>query len=231
MLKDSTALRILDLYKSFRTTAGAPLEVLRGISFEARDGEMLALVGASGAGKSTLLHLVGGLERADAGSIRFGEMEVTSASASQLARLRNERIGFVFQSHHLLPDLTAAENVALPLRISRATHRESASRAASLLESIGLGERLDQPVGLLSGGEQQRVALARALVRSPRLILADEPTGNLDSVTGDAITALLTSFAREHGAIVLLATHNERAARVCDRTLLLRDGNIEEVQE
>lgn len=230
MLKDERGLRILDLYKSFRTQAGARLEVLRGVSFEARRGEMLALTGASGAGKSTLLHIVGGLERANSGSVHLGDVELTSASGLKLSRLRNERIGFVFQFHHLLPDLTATENVALPLLIRRDSRGESRLRAVQLLESIGLAERLDQPVGLLSGGEQQRVAVARALVHTPQLVLADEPTGNLDAATGDAITALLSSFAGEHGATVLLATHNERAAGLCDRTLRLRDGKIEEAR-
>jgi lipoprotein-releasing system ATP-binding protein len=190
---------------------------------------MLALMGASGAGKSTLLHLLGGIEAADEGQIKLGEFEMTSASRAALARLRNERIGFVFQFHHLLPDLTATENVALPLLINREKRGESMSRAEAMLRSVSLGERLDYKVGLLSGGEQQRVALARALIREPRLVLADEPTGNLDAATGEEIIARLASFCKEHGAAVIIATHNERVAKICDRTLVLRDGKIEEV--
>jgi lipoprotein-releasing system ATP-binding protein len=202
------------------------LEVLRGVSFEVGAGEMLAVMGASGAGKSTLLHLLGGLEAADAGSIKLGEVEMTSASRASLSRLRNERIGFVFQFHHLLPDLTAMENVALPMLINRAKRQESNARAAAMLRSVGLGERLDYNTGLLSGGEQQRVALARALIREPRLVLADEPTGNLDAATGELITARLASFCKEQGAAVIIATHNERVAKICDRTLVLRDGKL-----
>ncbi|HEV7858297.1 MAG TPA: ABC transporter ATP-binding protein [Pyrinomonadaceae bacterium] len=216
----------MDLYKSFRTPAGEKLEVLRGVSFEVRAGEMLAVMGASGAGKSTLLHLLGGLEAADAGQIKLGEFEITSASRASLSRLRNERIGFVFQFHHLLPDLTATENVALPLLINRAKRQESHARAEAMLLGLGLGERLDYRVGLLSGGEQQRVALARALIREPRLVLADEPTGNLDAKTGELITARLASFCKERGAAVIIATHNERVATICDRTLVLRDGKL-----
>jgi lipoprotein-releasing system ATP-binding protein len=220
----------LDLYKSFLTPAGERLEVLRGVSFKVGAGEMLALMGASGAGKSTLLHLLGGLEAADRGRIKLCEVEITSASRASLLRLRNERIGFVFQFHHLLPDLDATENVALPLLINRMQRQESNARAVSMLLSVGLGERLDYKVGLLSGGEQQRVALARALIREPRLVLADEPTGNLDAATGEEITARLSSFCKERRAAVIIATHNERVAGICDRTLVLRDGKIKEVR-
>jgi lipoprotein-releasing system ATP-binding protein len=214
------------LYKSFRTPAGERLEVLRGVSFAVAAGEMLALMGASGAGKSTLLHLLGGLEAADAGSIKLCDVEITTASRSSLSRLRNERVGYVFQFHHLLPDLTALENVALPLFINRVKRDESMARASSMLHAIGLGERLDHKVGLLSGGEQQRVALARALITKPRLVLADEPTGNLDAATGEEITARLASFSQEHRAAVIIATHNDRVANFCDRTLVLREGKL-----
>jgi lipoprotein-releasing system ATP-binding protein len=200
--------------------------VLRGVSFEAAAGEMLAVTGASGAGKSTLLHLLGGLEEADAGQIKLGDVELTGASRSSLSRLRNERIGFVFQFHHLLPDLTATENVLLPLLINRAKRQESNARAVAMLLSLGLGERLDHKVGALSGGEQQRVALARALIREPRLVLADEPTGNLDAANGEEIAARLASFCKEQGATVIIATHNERIAKFCDRTLVLREGKL-----
>jgi lipoprotein-releasing system ATP-binding protein len=218
----------LDLQKAFRTPAGARLEVLRGASFEVAVGEMLAIVGASGSGKSTLLHILGGLEAADAGRVKFGEFDVTSASDAELALFREREVGFVFQSHHLLPDLTAAENVALPLLMRRMRREESMRRALAALESIKLRERATHNVGQLSGGEQQRVALARALVKRPRLVLADEPTGNLDAAIGDEIGATLAAYCRAERAAVIVATHNERLARSCDRVLLLEDGRLSE---
>jgi lipoprotein-releasing system ATP-binding protein len=221
-----SGLKVSELHKAFRTPAGARLEVLRGVSFAAAGGQMLAIRGASGAGKSTLLHMLGGLEAADKGEIRLEDFELTRASASGLARYRNEEIGFVFQFHHLLPDLTAAENVALPLLISRLASKDAAGRAREALETVGLGERVEHPVSHLSGGEQQRVALARALIKRPRLVLADEPTGNLDTVAGDLIGQLLYSYCREQMAIVILATHNERLASLCDRALILEDGRV-----
>lgn len=217
-----------DLAKAFRTPAGEKLAVLRGVSFSAEAGEMLAIMGASGAGKSTLLQLLGGLEEADGGTIHLSEFAVVSARAAALARYRNEIVGFVFQFHHLLPDLTAAENVALPLRISRLGERESRVRALEMLASMGLDERTSHPVSHLSGGEQQRVALARALVKRPRLVLADEPTGNLDASLGDTIAELLNAYCCRERAIVLIATHSPRTATACDRTLILEDGKISE---
>lgn len=189
-------------------------------------GEMVAIMGASGAGKSTLLHLLGGLEAANNGSISLSGFEVTQAQGSRLARYRSETVGFVFQFHHLLPDLTATENVALPLLISRSAWRESREQALLALKTFGLGERTTHPVGHLSGGEQQRVALARALVKRPRLVLADEPTGNLDADTGNEIGILLDSYRRRERAIIIIATHNARLAEACDRTLILEDGRI-----
>lgn len=219
-------LKVSELRKSFRSPSGARLEVLRGVSFAAGAGEMLAVVGASGAGKSTLLHLLGGLEAADAGQITLDDFEITRAQRSELAHYRNESVGFVFQFHHLLPDLTAAENVALPLFISRTLRRESFRKAMEALARVGLTERAEHPVNYLSGGEQQRVALARALIKRPRLILADEPTGNLDAPTGDEIGQLLNSYCREQNAIAVVATHNARLANVCDRILVLEDGRV-----
>jgi lipoprotein-releasing system ATP-binding protein len=217
-----------DLRKSFRTPAGAPLEVLRGVSFAVEPGEILAVMGASGAGKSTLLHVIGGLEAADGGTIRLGDFEVTKSKG--LARYRSEDVGFVFQFHHLLPDLTAEENVALPLSISRTRWTESRRLAALALERVGLDERLAHPVGHLSGGEQQRVALARAIVKRPRLVLADEPTGNLDAHQGDEIGVLLSSYCRTEQALVIVATHNLHLASFCDRRLFLEEGRITEKQ-
>jgi lipoprotein-releasing system ATP-binding protein len=214
------------LRKSFRSPTGSRLEVLCGVSFTAEPGEMLAITGASGAGKSTLLHMLGGLEAADDGVIRLGVFKITGARSSDLARYRNQEVGFVFQFHHLLPDLTALENVSLPLLISRTARRESSERARQVLESVGLSERTRHPVNQLSGGEQQRVALARALVKRPRLILADEPTGNLDALTGDEIGQLLKSYCREQNALAVIATHNARLSSICDRTLILEGGKV-----
>jgi lipoprotein-releasing system ATP-binding protein len=215
-----------EVRKSFRSPTGAKLEVLRGVSFSAGQGEMLAIRGASGAGKSTLLHTLGGLEAADAGLISLDDFEVTRARGHELARYRNDAVGFVFQFHHLLPDLTAAENVALPLLISRARRRDSLLRATAALEKVGLIERTAHPVAHLSGGEQQRVALARALIKRPRLILADEPTGNLDAPMGDEIGQLIQSYCREHQTIAIVATHNAHLAEMCDRTLVLENGRV-----
>ena len=215
-----------DLRKTYATPSGAALEVLRGVSFTLAAGEMLAVMGASGAGKSTLLHLLGGLEAADDGSARLGEIELTGLSRAELARVRNEQIGFVFQFHHLLPDLSALENVALPLLIARRKFPAARAAASAMLEATGLSERAAHRPGELSGGEQQRVSIARALVHEPRLVLADEPTGNLDARTGASVAALLSTLARTRGAAVVIATHNEQLAHACDRTLVLQDGQF-----
>ena len=224
-------LKVEDLRKSFRAPAGGALEVLRGVSFEARAGEMAAVVGESGSGKTTLLHLIGGLEAADAGRARLGRFAITGAGRAELARWRGREVGFVFQAHHLLADLSALENVALPLMVARAGMREAVSRAREMLARVGLEERASHASGELSGGEQQRVAVARALVTRPRLVLADEPTGNLDARNAEEVGALLLSLCRELRACVLLATHSERLARLCDRRLLLREGRLEEVRD
>ncbi len=218
----------LDLKKSFRTASGTRLEVLRGVSLSVEAGEMVAITGASGSGKSTLLHILGGLEAADAGSARFGEFDLIAAAETELAHFREREVGFVFQFHHLLADLTAAENVALPLLINRRARVESMRRARAALESFRLRERAEQPISQLSGGEQQRVAVARALIHKPRLVLADEPTGNLDAAHADETGAILADYCRNAQAIVVVATHNERLARLCDRVLLLQDGRLSE---
>jgi lipoprotein-releasing system ATP-binding protein len=223
-----SGLVVQDIRKSFREPSGGALEVLRGVSFELRVGEMAAVVGASGAGKTTLLHVVGGLDAADAGVVRLGAFDVTGAGASELARWRGREVGFVFQFHHLLADLSAEENVALPLLVARDGRREALAGARGMLERVGLSTRLRHAAGELSGGEQQRVAVARALVTRPRLVLADEPTGNLDARTGDEVGTLLLDLCRDACACVLVATHNERLARLCDRVLLLREGRVEE---
>jgi lipoprotein-releasing system ATP-binding protein len=229
-MKESQEVKLVvdNVRKSFREPGGGVLEVLRGVSFELRAGEMAAVVGASGSGKTTLLHVVGGLEAANSGVTRLGAFDITDAGAALLARWRGREVGFVFQFHHLLGDLSAEENVALPLLVARKGWREARAEARRILERVGLAQRLTHGAGELSGGEQQRVAVARALVTRPRLVLADEPTGNLDARTGDEVGALLLELCREARACVLVATHNERLARLCDRVLLLREGRVEE---
>ena len=217
-----------ELRKTYASPSGASVEVLRGVSFTLAAGEMLAVMGASGAGKSTLLHLLGGLDTADGGSARLGEIELTRARGAELARLRNEQVGFVFQFHHLLPDLSALENVALPLLVARRKSSEARKAAQAMLAAVNLSARALHRPGELSGGEQQRTAIARALVHEPRLILADEPTGNLDAHTAEEIAALLATLARTRGTSVIVATHNEQLARACDRTLRLEDGRLRE---
>ncbi len=189
-------------------------------------GEMVAIKGASGTGKSTLLHLLGGLDVADEGNVRLGELDITRAGGAELARFHRREVGFIFQFHHLLPDLTAAENVALPLLINREKRSEAMRRASAALDEMGLSQFERQAVSHLSGGEQQRVAVARALVAEPRLVLADEPTGNLDAAIGEEIGALLASYCRTRGAVVVIATHNVHLAQACDRTLQLQEGKI-----
>jgi lipoprotein-releasing system ATP-binding protein len=202
------------------------IHVLRDLDLEVERGEMVAVVGASGVGKSTLLHLIGGLDRADGGTIRIGDTEVTTLADADLVAFRNRHVGFVFQFHHLLPEFTALENAEMPLRIARVRGRDAAPRASALLERVGLGDRLHHRPGMLSGGEQQRVAVARALVMQPALLLADEPTGDLDEGTAEALHVLLRQMHAEHGLTALLATHNPRLAAACDRTLRLEGGRL-----
>ena len=206
---------VVDLRKSFIAPNGERIEVLRGVTFTANPGESIAITGASGSGKSTLLHLLGGLETADHGTI-------TSDGTNH----RRRQIGFVFQFHYLLPDLSAVENVALPLLIARQKSTNAFDRARNLLQQAGLAARADHPVSHLSGGEQQRVAVARALVTEPKLLLADEPTGNLDAAIGEEIAQTLVSYAHKHSAIALIATHSASLAGMCDRTVILEGGRI-----
>jgi len=203
---------VVDLRKSFVAPNGARIEVLRGVTFEAKAGESLAIMGVSGSGKSTLLHLLGGLEMPDHGQITLDG--------------HRKEIGFVFQFHYLLPDLSAVENVALPLLIARWKKKLAFERAMLLLEQTELGERAEHPISHLSGGEQQRVAVARALVTEPTLLLADEPTGNLDEAISEQIGQTLVDYARKHSAITIMATHSGSLARICDRVLRLEAGKI-----
>jgi ABC-type lipoprotein export system ATPase subunit len=194
-------------------------------------GEFLALRGASGAGKSTLLHLLGGLDLPSAGEIIFDGSDLRALPASALARHRNRRVGFVFQAYHLLPELSALENVALPARMARLSAGEAAGRGRDLLKRVGLGARLEHRPYELSGGEQQRVAIARALINEPDLILADEPTGNLDSHTGEEIIQLLCELREERRATLIMATHDARIAARAPRVVELADGTLAAVGE
>jgi lipoprotein-releasing system ATP-binding protein len=218
-------LRVRGLTKSFRH-GGKELHVLRGIDFEIDRGEMVAIVGASGAGKSTLLHIVGTLDAPSAGCVMFDGNDVSRMSSRELAAFRNRTIGFVFQFHHLLPEFNAVENAMMPAIISRMAPAEARVRATRILQEVGLGERLTHRPSELSGGEQQRVAIARALVMEPRVLLADEPTGNIDSQTASDIHALFFSLNRKHGTTMIVVTHDERLAGKLPRRLEIRDGVI-----
>lgn len=211
--------------KSYQA-AGERLHILRGLDLEVHRGEMVAIMGASGVGKSTLLHVLGGLDRPDAGSVTVDGFELASADDVALVAFRNAHVGFVFQFHHLLPEFTALENVEMPLRIARVAVGEARPMATRLLTRVGLAERLTHRPGMLSGGEQQRVAVARALVRQPGLLLADEPTGDLDERTGDALHTLLREMHQEFGLTAVMATHNPRLADQCDRVLRLEGGRL-----
>jgi lipoprotein-releasing system ATP-binding protein len=214
------------LKKSF-VHMGRTLEVLRGIDLNVYPGQILAIVGPSGAGKSTLLHCVGTLDLPTSGRIRLGSEELTTMSGSRLAAVRNRDIGFVFQFHHLLPEFTALENVMMPGLIQGRPRREMEKRAKALLEEVGLLSRATHRPGELSGGEQQRVAVARALALDPKLVLADEPTGNLDTATSDAIHDLFFQINREHGTTIIAVTHNPAFAERMPRVVRMRDGVVE----
>jgi lipoprotein-releasing system ATP-binding protein len=213
------------LVKSY-PVGGRPLTVLRDLDLQVNAGEMLAIVGASGVGKSTLLHVLGGLDRVDAGRIAIDGMELTTMPDADIVAFRNRHVGFVFQFHHLLPEFNALENAEMPMRIARMALADARPRAEELLTRVGLGERLTHRPGTLSGGEQQRVAVARALVMRPSLLLADEPTGDLDEQTADALHGLLREMHHIYGLTSVIATHNPRLAAACDRTLRLESGRL-----
>jgi lipoprotein-releasing system ATP-binding protein len=215
--------QVTDLHKSY-IVGVRPLPVLRGLNLSIERGEMVAIVGASGVGKSTLLHVLGGLDKSDGGAVRIGDVELGGLSDDELVSFRNRHVGFVFQFHHLLPEFTALENAEMPMRIARATPTERTGRATTLLGRVGLGQRVEHRPGMLSGGEQQRVALARALVMQPTLLLADEPTGNLDEHTAQTLHELLREMHREQGLTSIIATHNPRLSAACDRVLKLEEG-------
>ena len=218
-------LRTADLMRVYRS-GSADLTVLAGINLEVDEGECVAIVGESGAGKSSLLHLLGALDRPSSGAIYFKSTDLSGLTDGQLAEFRNKEVGFVWQIHYLLPEFTALENVLMPLLIGGKSQREAEPEASAWLAEVGLAERAWHRSGELSGGEQQRVALARALVGKPSLLLADEPTGNLDQRNGEMIFDLIRQLHRSHGLTSIIATHNLTFARRCDRVLRLEGGQL-----
>jgi lipoprotein-releasing system ATP-binding protein len=210
----------------YYAVAAKKLHVLRDLDLTVEKGEMVAIMGASGVGKSTLLHVLGGLDTIDGGQVRVGDHEIASMDDQARVAFRNRHIGFVFQFHHLLPEFSAIENAMMPLRISRVGVDVARPKAEALLTRVGLGDRLDHRPGMLSGGEQQRVAVSRALVMQPSLLLADEPTGDLDEATADSLHRLLREMHAEFGLTAVIATHNPRLAAQCDRTLKLEGGRL-----
>ena len=222
---DSALLDVRGVHKSY-WLGEKEIHVLRGASFSLKAGEMASLVGPSGVGKSTFLHVVGTLDPPTAGSVRFEGRDAFEMPEEELALFRNTTIGFVFQFHYLLPEFTAVQNVSMPGRIHRLSREEAEARAVEMLKTVGLGHRLDHKPGELSGGEQQRVALARALVLKPRLLLADEPTGNLDEATGNEIHQLLVELNHRLGIAAIVVTHNARFAQLMPRRLKLHEGLV-----
>ena len=218
-------IEINGLYKTFKI-GEHDLTVLKGINLEIRRGELLAIMGASGAGKSTLLHIIGMLDRPTRGTVSFEGQDLFQLSDAAQAEFRNRRIGFVFQFHHLLPEFTALENACMPALIQRRSPADVEADAIAILSEVGLGERLHHKPGELSGGEQQRVAVARALMQRPDLVLADEPTGNLDTHTGEALFALMRDLNKSRGTTFVIVTHNEKLSAQADRIVYMQDGQI-----
>lgn len=214
-----------DLKKSFASEAGE-LQILKGINLSISEGEMVGIVGASGAGKSTLLHILGALDKPSSGKVYYGTRDIFSLGRNSLASFRNNTVGFVFQFHHLLPEFTAIENVMMPGLINRSQEKDIRRKAEDLLEQVGLPHRKRHRPGELSGGEQQRVAVARALILNPRVVLADEPTGNLDTATGEELFKILLNLNRERGVTFGIVTHNESLSNRCHRVLRMIDGRL-----
>jgi len=223
----SEVLSCAQLEKSY-SEGGARLEVLRGVDLVVERGERIAIMGASGSGKSTLLHLLGGLDTPTSGQVRISGKPVDRLNAVQLGRLRNKALGFVYQLHHLLPEFTALENVAMPLLLGGAVPADAIKRAEAILAKVGLAARLSHKPGELSGGERQRAAVARALVTQPRCVLADEPTGNLDRQNAEQVYGLMLELNSEIGTSLIVVTHDTHIAEQLDRVLILKDGNLQQ---
>ena len=223
---DEIILKTENICKSFQTTKKVKLDVLKGISLEIEKNKITVIVGASGAGKSTLLHLLGGLDRPDSGKVFYDDKDIFKFSEDKLARFRNKNVGFVFQFHHLLPEFTALENVMIPQMINGTSLAQAKSKSEELLKTVGLTERLDHKPAELSGGEQQRVAVARALANNPKIIFADEPTGNLDSVNSEEIHKLILDLKTNLGVTFVIVTHNQNLVNLADQIYEIKDGKI-----
>jgi lipoprotein-releasing system ATP-binding protein len=214
-------LQAREITKSYGT-----LNILKGVNLEVGSGEIVTIVGASGAGKSTLLHIIGTLDKPDSGTVILNDIDIRSLSQKKLSAFRNEHIGFIFQFHHLLPEFTAIENITIPAYIAKKSRREAEGRAKELLELLGLADRADHKPTELSGGEQQRVAVARALVNNPSVVLADEPSGNLDSNNAESLHKLFTDLRDQFNQTFVIVTHNEHLADLADRKIMMKDGHI-----
>jgi len=225
-MNDTVILKAENIFKSFQTTKKVKLDVLKGISLKIEKQKITIIVGASGAGKSTLLHLLGGLDRPDSGEVFYDSDDIFKLSEDKLAKFRNKNVGFVFQFHHLLPEFTALENVMIPQMIKGTSFIQSKVKSEELLKTVGLTKRLDHKPAELSGGEQQRVAVARALANNPKIIYADEPTGNLDSLNSDEIHKLILDLKTNLGITFVIVTHNQNLVNLADQIYEIKDGKI-----
>lgn len=221
-----TILRAENLVKSYKVGKDKQLNILKRISIEIQENKITTIIGASGAGKSTLLHILSGLDKADSGEVYFFNKKFSDMNQSELAKFRNENLGFVFQFHHLLPEFTALENVAIPLMINKTSKQKSFDKSRTLLQMVGLSERVNNKPAELSGGEQQRVALARALINDPKIILADEPTGNLDSENSESIGKLFVKIKDEMNGSLVIVTHNPELVKIADQVYEMFDGKL-----